>query len=1205
MDRLQQCLTLGRELGLEGDGLIKFAQEQQALEREERRVERGEKQKAFERQEQDKAIEREHEERERERAHALEMKEYELKIAESRQNTQSTDSNDTVRTIPKLPKLPQFRDRFDDLDAYLLRFERFATSCGWLESNWALSLSALLTGRALEIYSRLPVATATDYEQLKSALLQSYQLTEGGYRDKFRIAKPSADETYVQFAERLNGYITRWMELAKIEKTFEGVIELLVREQLLASCNKELAIFLRERKPHSLSELTFLADQYALAHFRSSQTSNGNRPNNRSYNPNQNRGRGNTEQNHGDRSYRGGSNRGGRGNNNNRDNRFTVGQNFSGCFVCGNKSHLAKDCNRKFEGVPRDRLGGLEQDNTIATSPELAHNKDRPLGACVDIKLCRPTCFPSNGSYVKLACGHEIPLASAACNAGQGMPVLKGLIGNTEVEVLRDTGCSAVVVQEALINEKQLQGVKRRCALMDGTVREFPVAVINSLVDSDIPVVASRAELIKAQKEDSTLQKVRKLADESEIRLTGKANEIKFLVKENLLFREFKSERPGNLKIVTKQLVVPTKFRNQILTVAHDSPMAGHLGTKKTIDRIQAYFYWPGLQADVKRYCASCDICQRTFPKGKVQRVPLDKMPLIDTPFRRIAVDLVGPISPVSERGNRYILTIVDFATRYPEAVALPRIESERVAEALVEVCDKTQYHKDDAEVASSTVCLETLGAGVIEVDSETDQDAIIELPLEQKESVKDVNVGDCLKDIERKKVNKLLNEYTDVLTDLPGKTDLLEYAVTLTTDDPVRSRPYPAPHALRETIKSELDAMLRMGVIEPSTSKYASPIVMVRKKDNSNRFCVDYRKLNSVTLVDPEPIPNIEDLMSRISAGRYFSKLDLTKGYWQIPVTECDKDKTAFVTTEGLYQFTVLPFGMVNAPAAFTRMMRRLLNGLDHVINYIDDILIFTNDFAQHEKALRNVLERLRKAGLTARPSKCSVAYKSLQFLGHIVGEGLVKPLPEKVQAVMVASQPTTKKEVRSFLGLVGYYNKFIPNFSAIAAPMSDLTKKGQPNKVKWGVAQEVSFKVLKQRLANAPILHLPDPSLAYILRTDASDKGIGALLMQDIEGCKFPIAFASKKLLPREEKFSVIEKECLALVWAVKRFHVYLYGKQFTIETDHHPLAYITKAKMNNNRVMRWALDLQPYRYVVHVIKGSENFGADFLSRCVANDE
>ncbi|PIK58475.1 hypothetical protein BSL78_04608 [Apostichopus japonicus] len=240
----------------------------------------------------------------------------------------------------------------------------------------------------------------------------------------------------------------------------------------------------------------------------------------------------------------------------------------------------------------------------------------------------------------------------------------------------------------------------------------------------------------------------------------------------------------------------------------------------------------------------------------------------------------------------------------------------------------RAQYHKDDAEVASSTVCLETLGAGVIEVDSETDQDAIIELPLEQKESVKDVNVGDCLKDIERKKVNKLLNEYTDVLTDLPGKTDLLEYAVTLTTDDPVRSRPYPAPHALRETIKSELDAMLRMGVIEPSTSKYASPIVMVRKKDNSNRFCVDYRKLNSVTLVDPEPIPNIEDLMSRISAGRYFSKLDLTKGYWQIPVTECDKDKTAFVTTEGLYQFTVLPFGMVNAPAAFTRMMRRLLNG-------------------------------------------------------------------------------------------------------------------------------------------------------------------------------------------------------------------------------------------------------------------------------------
>lgn len=360
---------------------------------------------------------------------------------------------------------------------------------------------------------------------------------------------------------------------------------------------------------------------------------------------------------------------------------------------------------------------------------------------------------------------------------------------------------------------------------------------------------------------------------------------------------------------------------------------------------------------------------------------------------------------------------------------------------------------------------------------------------------------------------------------------------------------------------------MVRMGIAEPSDSAYASPVVIVRKKDGSVRFCVDYRKLNAVTIFDPEPIPNIEDLMSTICEGRYFTKIDLTKGYWQIPMAERDKHKTAFVTPDGHYQFNVLPFGMVNAPAVFTRMMRRLLNGISNVVNYIDDILLFTGTWLEHVKLLQTVLKRLQTEGITARPSKCFVAYESVDFLGFNVGEGMLKPQQEKIDKIMKVRRPETKKEVRSFVGLVNFYRKFIPNCGAILAPLTDLTKRGASNKVSWGEAQENAFKTLKSRLENPPILHLPDASKTYVLRTDASDVGIGAVLSQEENGQSFPVYYASKKLLPRERTLAVIERECLALIWAVKKFSCYLHGREFILETDHQPLVYINRAKMQND--------------------------------------
>jgi len=237
----------------------------------------------------------------------------------------------------------------------------------------------------------------------------------------------------------------------------------------------------------------------------------------------------------------------------------------------------------------------------------------------------------------------------------------------------------------------------------------------------------------------------------------------------------------------------------------------------------------------------------------------------------------------------------------------------------------------------------------------------------------------------------------------------------------------------------------------------------------------------------------------------------------------------------------------------------------------------------------------------MTVRPSKCIFGVDSVEFLGHQLQCGLVGLHEDNVAKIRDAPRPSTKKQIRSFMGLAGYYRDFIPNFAAVVAPLSDLTCKGQPNRVEWGEAQEKAYQSVKAHLTNTPILHLPDPSKTYYLRTDASDNGIGAVLMQEHEGKLFPVCYASKKLSNAERNYSTIEKECLATVWGIKRFHLYLYGVRFVLQTDHEPLKYMNSAKFMNSRLMRWAIFLQSYNLRVEAIKGSDNIGADYLSRVV----
>jgi len=273
-----------------------------------------------------------------------------------------------------------------------------------------------------------------------------------------------------------------------------------------------------------------------------------------------------------------------------------------------------------------------------------------------------------------------------------------------------------------------------------------------------------------------------------------------------------------------------------------------------------------------------------------------------------------------------------------------------------------------------------------------------------QKEAFRDVEISSDLSESQRQEVVDISEEFQDVLTDVPALTTVGEHSITLTTDELVHSKPYPLPHAMQETVDKELENMLQMGIMEPSTSPYASPIVVVRKPDGSNRVCVDYRKLNKITVFDPEPMPQPEQIFSKLEKDRYFSTFDVTKGYWQIPMNANDKAYTAFVTHRGLHQFRVMPFGLVNAPATFNRLMRKLLHGSDFLDNYVDDVLTHTPDWQNHLKAIRNFLTRIRDAHLTLKPSKCVVGSSTVPYLGHKVGNSKLEPKPELIHKIVEA---------------------------------------------------------------------------------------------------------------------------------------------------------------------------------------------------------
>ena len=358
--------------------------------------------------------------------------------------------------------------------------------------------------------------------------------------------------------------------------------------------------------------------------------------------------------------------------------------------------------------------------------------------------------------------------------------------------------------------------------------------------------------------------------------------------------------------------------------------------------------------------------------------------------------------------------------------------------------------------------------------------------------------------------------------------------------------------------------------------------------------------------MFDAEPMPSIDADLHKFANTKYITEIDITRAYYQIPLSPESRKYTAFCTSKGLMEYVRLPFGLVTACATYVRLMRLILAEIPSEISqyisvYFDNIYIATDEFDTHLIALDEIFSCLKRHNLTAKPCECSFAFDKVNYLGYVVGCGTIELQSNKVEAIKNMALPKTKKELRSFLGFVSFYRKFIPNMSDMSAVLSNMLKKNSPDKLSWCAEKEKNFFDLKSFLAGSPILSLPDVNKKFCLRTDASGVGIASVLCQYHDEIAKPVSYASRKLLPRETRYSTVERECLAIVWGVTKFDFYLYGKEFIIETDHKSLTFLKTFKCSNPRLMRWALSLQPYQFTVVHIPGHENHGPDVLSRCI----
>ncbi|XP_039513052.1 uncharacterized protein LOC120468602 [Pimephales promelas] len=1342
----------------------------------------------------------------------------------------------------------------DEPEAFLDLFERTAEARGWPKTDWPLRLIPLLSGESQLAAHQLPVSSLLVYQDLRRAILQRVGRSAEQHRQRFRsLTLEEAGRPFVM-AQQLRDSCRKW--LVAEGRDVGTIVDLVVLEQFITRLPKKTAQWVQCHRPTSLDQAIQLAEDHmvacsgvgeplpsaSLSHsFFSPSPVSLSSPSGKTIPSPRSRGGpaprlaprwrsgGQRDSPSAGRMTEGGTPGGG----------FpspapvvalsphqslaplpaagTAGKPGPACWRCGDPGHFIDRC-------PVMEVGTLVRvPDAPRAAPDQAGLYQIPVSikggtyqALVDSGCNQTSIHQSlirsgaldNSRMVKVRCVHGVVVSYPL------MPVkilFRGQKHSVEVAVnphlrhplILGTDWPGFTNLLKFLCAGAARGKKQRgkTALVQvGDTVPGPLGTAaGEQSASEGNILSERDDFPLEQSQDETLKHAFDKVQSIDGRRLHPHQPLSYpyfcIIKDRL----YRVARDAQTNEDTTQLLVPKSRREMLFQAAHCNPMAGHLGQTATLNRLMARFFWPGIHENVRRWCASCRECQLVSPPA-TPKAPLCPLPLMQVPFERIGMDLIGPLER-SARGHRFALVLVDYATRYPEAVPLRNISAKSVASALFSLISRVGVPKEiltDQGTAfmSKTIreLYELLGIksirtsvyhpqtdglverfnrtlkamirkfvhedaknwdkwlepllfairevpqastgfspfellfgrqsrGVLDVLKETWEDGpsaskneiqyVLDLrtklhtlgrlslenllqaqdrqrqqynrgarlrqfapgdkvlvllptssskllakwqgPFEVTRRVGDLNYevvrtdrgggrqiyhlnllkkwveaeavmlatvvggeedlgpeanikhhsfalapsGDHLSPSQLTDIKNLQTEFADVFSPLPGRTNLIQHHVETDPGAVVRCRPYRLPEHKKKVVQDELETMLDLGVIEESNSDWASPIVLVPKPDGSVRFCVDYRKVNAVSKFDAYPMPRIDELLDRLGSARFYSTLDLTKGYWQIPLSPMSKEKTAFTTPFGLHQFVTLPFGLFGAPATFQRLMDRILRPhAAYAAAYLDDIIIYSNDWQRHMQYLRAVLKTLRRAGLTANPKKCAIGRVEVKYLGFHLGHGQVRPQIDKTAAVATCPSPKTKKEVRQFLGLAGYYRRFVPNYSDLASPLTDLTKKGAPDTIQWTEQCQWAFTQIKAALCGGPLLHAPDFSLPFILQTDASDRGLGAVLSQEVGGER-PVLYISRKLSKRETMYSTIEKECLAIRWAVLTLRYYLLGREFTLCSDHAPLQWLHRMKDTNARITRWYLALQPFKFQVVHRPGTQMAVADFLSR------
>ncbi|XP_063601110.1 uncharacterized protein LOC134777201 [Penaeus indicus] len=1325
-------------LGLSGDALSDYVSKQQNVYREERAKERELQKLQIEAENQKVRL-----------AHELEMTKIQ---ANNNASITPVFSGDTVR-----PSLPVFHDS-EDISLYLIRFERVADLLNIKKESYAVRLGSLLTGKAVDVYTSLSPEITKDYELLKKCLLDSFAKTPDGYRVDFRSAKIKPGETFKQFVIKLGRMFDLWVDASNVEKSYENLRSFMILDQLKSCVSPDIRMFLKENSASTLDEAARFADTWASAH--------GSYP------------KSNT------------------------------------CLHRGKRMVQTKPL------VP-------EEAEVKAPRPKVTCH------GCGEVGHIKPRC-PKNPFAFKQQSNYTVNF-SFDDNSPRKFLTSGTINGSWVSTILRDSGCSCVIVAEQLLPDvdlatcqwtrvfdylgrtdtfplvkcfircpyyvgwvKAVRAPIKFCSVLIGNIpgvrdhndpdainskstissavsdhietipRTVSVARTNNVTDEYVQAVETRSgkikrvhplvlpkleplnitpsEFVKLQLSCPSLSGIRCKANAGETENMRDGSLYKYEVMNGLIYRSCVNSRFRE-RVGKSSLVVPADCRKIILSLAHESPLAGHFSHRKTEIKVREQFYWPGMGADIKDYCRSCEKCQRMSSKGRIKPAPLQPIPIVTEPFSRVAIDIVGPLTPASSQGHKYILTLIDFATGFPDALPLKDIDSVSVAEALLVIFSRvgipreilsdrgtqftsklmgelhkllgikplftTPYHPScngrierfhsTLKASLRKLCIEkpkewhrylipTLFAlreipsdrtafspfellygrtvrGPLSVlrdlwenpnvneDQRSTYQYVIELKdkladcakiaaqnadisssryrsyfdlksqkrhfkkgdevlvllpdhtnkllmawrgpfpvLEQKnkvnylidengthklyhvnllkkyyrrsnvsrthalDEVTDVvnnalepfqtvhmclveddsggidelplttdgkvesdkssnlnypNLSPDLSPLQKAEIQTLIDSCADIFSDIPGCTSLIKHNIELTSTEIIRAKRYPIPVHLQSHFRKEVDKLYEQGIIRLSSSPYCSPVVMVKKADGTYRMAIDFRAINSITVFHAEPSCTVEEELFKFAGARYFSEIDLTKAYYQIPLSENAMPLTSFPTHRGLMEFTRLPFGLVTAGATYIRLMRLVLSGLSNIAFYFDNIFIYGNTWKDHMKALVNVLERLRKYNLTARLSKCRFGFPSVEYLGFIVDGQNLKPQYNKIEALLKVPLPMTKKSLRKFLGMISFYRLFIPNVSNLTSPLSDMLRKNVREPLVWSNENESKFEQLKQYMTTNPILKLPDINLPFALRTDASNYGVGAVLLQYVDDIPYPVAYASRKLM------------------------------------------------------------------------------------------